>query len=67
MSSLIPTVKRVSALPGRVWYWVAGAIGTVAPTAFVAILFNGIADIGDALEQMLGPGQIEFTLEEPGT
>jgi len=54
-------------MPGRVWYWVAGIIGAMALTAFVAILFNGIAGMGDALQQMLGPGQIEITLEEPGT
>jgi hypothetical protein len=54
-------------MPGRVWYWVAGVIGAMALTAFVAILLNGIAGMGDALQQMLGPGQIEITLEEPGT
>jgi hypothetical protein len=54
-------------MPGRVWYWVAGGIGAMALAAFVAILFNGIAGMGDALQQMLGPGRIEISLEEPGT
>lgn len=67
MSSPIPTVERASAMPGRVWYWVAGGIGAMALVAFVAILFNGIAGMGDALQQMLGPGRIEVTLDEPGT
>ncbi len=67
MSSPIPTVERASAMPGRVWYWAAGGIGAMALVAFVAILFNGIASMGDALLQMLGPGQIEISLDEPGT
>jgi len=67
MSSPIPTVERASAMPGRVWYWAAGGIGAMALVAFVAILFNGIASMGDALPQMLGPGQIEISLDEPGT
>ena len=54
-------------MPGRVWYWAAGGIGAMALVAFVAILFNGIASMGDALPQMLGPGQIEISLDEPGT
>jgi hypothetical protein len=54
-------------MPGRVWYWAAGGIGAMALVAFVAILFNGIASMGDALLQMLGPGQIEISLDEPGT
>lgn len=62
-----PTVERMAAKPSWMWYLVAGAIGLATVGIFVAVIFDGIAGMGDALEQMLAPGEIEVDLHEPGT
>ena len=54
------------AMPGRKWYWVAGAVGVTCIAAFVVYLFNGISGMSDGLDQMLAPGKAEFVFAEPG-
>ena len=58
---------RTASMPGRKWYWVAGAVGVAGAAGFVSLLLYGIAGIGDALMQVRAPGEIELALEEPGT
>ena len=42
------TVDRTgrAAMPGRHWYWVAGAVGVTGAVVFVVFLFNGISGMG---------------------
>ena len=47
-------------MPGRHWYWVAGAVGVTSALVFVVFLFNGISGMGDGLDQMLAPGKAKF-------
>ena len=58
---------RTASMPGRKWYWVAGAVGVAGAAGFVSLLLSGIGDIGDALRQMRAPGEIELALDAPGT
>ena len=62
------TVDRTErvAMPGRKWYWVAGAFGITCMVVFVVYLYNGITGMGDRLDQMLAPGKAEFAFAEPG-
>ena len=62
------TVDRTErvAMPGRKWYWVAGAFGVTCMVAFVVYLYNGITGMGDGLDQMLAPGEAELVFAEPG-
>ncbi len=61
------TDDRTAAMPGRKWYWIAGAVGVVGAAAFVYFLLTGIGGLGDGLQQMLAPGKAEIALEKPGT
>ena len=63
------TVDRTerAPMPGRNWYWVAGAFGVTGVVVFVVFLFNGISGIGDGLDQMLAPGKAKFVFAEPGS
>ena len=62
------TVDRTdrAPMPGRIWYWVAGAFGITGVVIFVVFLFTGISGMGDGLDQMLAPGEAEFSFAEPG-
>ena len=61
------TDDRTAAMPGRKWYWIAGAVGVLGAAAFVYFLLTGIGGLGDGLQQMLAPGKAEIALEKPGT
>ena len=63
------TVERTErvAMPGRKWYWVAGAVGVTGIVVFVVYLLYGITGMGDGLDQMLAPGTAAFEFAEPGT
>ncbi len=54
-------------MPGRKWYWLAGAIAIVGVGAFAYFLFSRIGGMGADLTQMLAPGKAEIVLAEPGT
>ncbi len=61
------TVIREPAMPGRIWYGVAGAVGISGVVAFSVLLLSSLSGMGDDLQQMKAPGKAEFTFREPGS
>ncbi len=54
-------------MPGRKWYWLAGAIAVVGIGAFIFLMVSRLGGVDDKLSQMLAPGKVEMDLAEPGT
>lgn len=60
------TVIREPAMPGRKWYWIAGAVGISGVVAFSVLLLSSLSGIGDDLQQMKAPGKADYMFHEPG-
>lgn len=59
-------VSHELAMPGRKWYWIAGAVGISTVAAFIFFLLSSLSGFGDDLQQMKAPGKADFNFPEPG-
>ena len=60
------TDAQTPSMPGRKWYWIAGAVGVSGVAAFTILLLSSLSGLGDDLLQMKAPGTAEYIFHEPG-
>lgn len=53
-------------MPGRIWYWVAGAVFLAGMAGAALFLVPKLSGIGDRFTRVVVPGSAELALAEPG-